>query len=87
MSDANICGLLVHVRPGEEQRMTTRLADMPGTEVHATTDDGRLVITVEDTEAARCFESITGVANLEGVLATSLVYHHCDNSTSKLETA
>ena len=44
----NICGVLVHVKPERRYEVRATLAAISGVEVHTLTDDGRMVVTVED---------------------------------------
>jgi nitrate reductase NapD len=72
----NISGLIVYARPAAFQALRARLAEIPGVEVHATTAEGRMVVTVErptDGEMTGVFDRI---GTLDGVAATALVYHH-----------
>lgn len=75
-SESNICGVLVHARPGLAAAVQGRLVALPGVEVHASTADDRLVVTVEDAGERRCLETVTQLQDIEGVLSTSLVYQH-----------
>ncbi len=78
MSEYNVCGLLVHARPGMAVGVQARLAALPGVEVHARTTDDRLVVSVEDAPQCPCLETLTRLQDIEGVLATALVYQHTD---------
>ena len=72
----NISGLIVYAQPAAFQALRARLAEIPGVEVHATTAEGRMVVTVErptDGEMTGVFDRIGA---LDGVAATALVYHH-----------
>lgn len=83
----NICGVLVHTRPGNVADVKGRLAALPGVEVHAATEEGRVVITVEDTEAHLAIETINDVFYTEGVISASLVYHFSDDEDLLQESA
>jgi len=47
MSDFNICGVLVHAKPGQAHHVSQHLEKIPGVEIHSLTDNDRLVITIE----------------------------------------
>jgi len=74
----NISGVLVHSRPDLVESVSSRLSARPGVEVHAATNDGRLVVTIED-EAGLMFDTINSFDDIAGVLSTSLIYHHFDD--------
>jgi nitrate reductase NapD len=72
----NISGLIVYAQPASFQALRASLAGIPGVEVHATTAEGRMVVTVErptDGEMTGVFDRIGA---LDGVVTTALVYHH-----------
>lgn len=87
MNEFNICGVLVMVRPDAREAVEQRLTRLPGVEVHAGDADGRLVVTVEDTSEANCTETISALTDIDGVLATSLVYHEIATEESLQEAA
>jgi nitrate reductase NapD len=63
------------------------LEQLPGVEVHAATDDGRMVVTVEDKGDKRVVETITGFHDIKGVLSASVVYEHSENDEPEQESA
>ncbi len=75
MARFNVCGVLVHARPEKTDAVAEALRELPGTEVHATTEEGRLVVTVEDTPEQLAIDTVSALADVAGVLSTSLVYH------------
>ncbi len=74
----HICGVLVQVRPERLEVAMTGLAGLPGVEVHQHTDDGRLVVTVEDTPEATAGDVMHRFYDVDGVISASLVYHYHD---------
>ncbi len=75
----NICGVLVHARPELVDTVKGRLLDLPGVEVHAVTDDGRLIVTVEEDEQSLTADTVVEFQNLEGVFSAAMVYQYCDD--------
>lgn len=80
----NIVGVVVRCRPEAARDMHRRLAALPGTEVHAATEDGRFVVTVEGADR-ECGDRLLAVHRLEGVLAASLVTHHFEPDSESIE--
>jgi len=74
----NICGVLVHTRPDESGQVSGVLAGIDGVEVHAVSDDGRLVVTVEEPGDTDMADRVLAFHRMPGVLSASLVYHFCD---------
>ncbi|MEX0277839.1 MAG: chaperone NapD [Ruegeria sp.] len=77
----NICGCLVHVAPGSVQGAQDAINRVNGAEVHAATDDGRLVVVVEDTDERLASETIMDLHHVPGVISLSLTYHHFEDLT------
>ncbi len=72
----NVCSLVVHARPERLDGVQTELEQMPGAEVHGRSDDGRLVVTAEDTEEALANDAMTAIQDLDGVVNAVLIYHY-----------
>ncbi len=71
-----VCGMLVRAHPDDVPMVRERLARFEGVEIHAATDDGRLVVTVEGSDPERVVDIVLETHRLPGVLAASLVFHH-----------
>lgn len=74
----NICGVLVRSWPERVDDIRQTLNGWDGVEVHMAEADGRMVVTVEDTAEEWAGQIITRMAALDGLLATTLIYHHCE---------
>ncbi|MDA7964429.1 chaperone NapD [Ruegeria sp.] len=75
----NICGCLVHVTPDAALRAQETIENVEGAEVHAASDDGRLVVVVEDTDDRLASETIMDLHQIPGVISLSLTYHHFED--------
>lgn len=75
----NICGCLVSAAPGTAERVRAEAEAMDGVEVHAVTEDGRLVVVVEDTASQRASETIMAIHQIGGVISVTLTYHHFED--------
>lgn len=80
-NDFNVCGVLVRALPARHSKLEAVLGDMPGVEIHGRSDDGDLIVTIEDTDQTLASEQLLAVNQVEGVLSASLVYHHCEPLT------
>jgi len=75
----NIAGVVIHARPEKLAGVEAQLLELPGVEIHATAEDGRMVVTVEDEES--CLgDTVMAFHNVDGVLSASLIYHHFEDS-------
>ncbi len=75
----NICGCLIHVPPKSADVTRKRIDAVDGAEVHAATDDGRLIVVVEDTHARLASETIMDLHQIPGVISVALTYHHFED--------
>lgn len=76
----NIAGVLIHGAAPSAQRLADDIARIPGTEVHALTPEGRLVVTIERDREDDLACALNQMIGLDGVLASALVYHYCDSN-------
>lgn len=80
----NICGCLVHVIPEMSDSVIKAINATDGGEVHAH-EDGRIVITVEDTPNQRASDQIMDMHQIPGVLTITLTYHHFEEADDSSE--
>lgn len=71
----NVIGVLVHAVPDRVSEVEIALAAMDGVEIHASTGDGRLVVTAVDIGERFASDSLMAMNHVAGVIGTSLVYH------------
>jgi len=75
----NICGCLVHAMPEKVPTLVSAIEASECCEVHAH-EDGRIVVTVEDTDDRRASEIIMDMHQIPGVITVTLTYHHFEPS-------
>jgi len=71
----NISGVVVRTFPGDMERVTRSLSRLDGVEVHGASNDGRLVVTVEQPDDYLAADILTAMQGLPGVLSASMIYH------------
>ena len=81
----SISSLVIHTRPEKTDLVQTELTRFPGVEVHAATDDGRLVVTVDQRDDSEASETFIKLQDVEGVISTSLVYSYFENNPADME--
>ncbi len=72
----NLCSLIVHTRPNRGPEVERALNAIPGVEVHGGVEEGKLIVTVEDTEQAFASDTMMSFNDIEGVVSTTLIYHY-----------
>lgn len=75
----NISSIVVHTLPQNAAVLQGELADLPGVDVHAASEEGKIVITIEDTPDNAPAKTLMNVQNMQGVLSASLIYNYCDD--------
>ena len=85
MSEYNLCGVLLHARHEKMDVVRKQLEKQQGVEIHAVTDDGRLVITVEDESRKMVADRIMSFHRLDGVLSASMIYQLSDDQINENE--
>lgn len=71
----NISSLIVHAQASAREGVRASLTRIPGVEVHAESDEGKFVVTIEaDTEGetASLFDRIY---RMDGVMSAAMVFH------------
>lgn len=76
----NIASLVLRIRPETRAEAEAALCALPGVECHHMSDDGKLIVTVEDVPGAAMSDTLIAVHRVPQVLAATLAYEHTDNS-------
>ncbi len=72
----NISGILVQTMPEQSDEVKKRLMEMPGVEVHAVTENGRLVVTIEDDDEKMVADRALNLHQCEGVISAAMIYQY-----------
>ena len=75
----NISGIAIYASPDNVAALQTQLTELSGVEIHAAEEDGRMVVTIEDTPDNVPSDILMDVQNMQGVLSASLIYNYCDD--------
>ncbi len=79
MSEYNLCSLLVHSQPEKLSDIKQTLEQLAGTEVHASTENHRLIVTVEAESRKVIAQQILNVQKIDGVLSAAMIYQFSDD--------
>lgn len=82
-----IAGVVVRTRPQHLDDVRRHVVGVGGAEVHAATQDGRLVVTVEGADRRAVADGLFALNALPQVLSAVMVYEQSDNESSNLETS
>ncbi len=76
----NISSAIIYAAADQHQSLRNRLSILRGVEIHAATDDGKMVITIEsdnDHEAVNTYEAIE---RLPGVLSMAMIFQQSESN-------
>jgi nitrate reductase NapD len=79
----DISSVILWARPEKRARVRTGLAAMPGVQIHADCDDGRFVLTIEDTPGRSTADALLQLQDLDGVIHAAPVYSYCDDALAQ----
>jgi periplasmic nitrate reductase NapD len=81
MNTINVCGVLVFAHPEHIKTVRKKLESEDGVEVHAVTENGRLVVTVEKEDQQQTGELLNRIQTLDHVISASMVYQYFDHES------
>ncbi len=74
----HISSLILQGRPRDLTAIRRAVLGIPGTEVHAVSPQGKIVVTLETADEQDIVERMRDINLIEGVFSASLVYHQVD---------
>jgi nitrate reductase NapD len=72
----SISSHVLQVRPEDIENVRQQIEGLDGIEVHAATDQGRLVVTLDQPDEDKAAETLQQIQAMDGILSASLVYTH-----------
>ncbi|CAG9164717.1 chaperone NapD [Cupriavidus pinatubonensis] len=81
----HIAGIVVYAHPDSVSRVRAAVEAMTGVEIHAASEAGKLVVTVEAPSSLAIAAQLTCLHQLEGVLSATLVYQHNEDAEAMNE--
>lgn len=81
----HVTSLVVHAAPGQVTKVTEDINALAGADIHAVTDEGKFIITLEGATLGAILDNVEAINALSGVLSSSLVYHQVEPIEEKSE--
>ena len=74
----SVASLVLRIRPETRPAAEAALLAYPGVECHGMSEDGRLVVTVEDTPQSAMSDTLIAIQRIPEVLAATLAFESSD---------
>ncbi|WOX49646.1 chaperone NapD [Aeromonas sp. XH] len=74
----HVSSLVVLTQPPLRHRLAEQISALDGAEVHAVSDEGKLVVTLEGPSQRPIMAAIDAINAMPGVLSAALIYHQFD---------
>jgi nitrate reductase NapD len=82
-TEVHISSMVVHAMPDYLVDVRKNIEALPGTEIHAESPNGKLVVVLESQTQTYITDVIEKIACLDHVLSTALVYHQIEPQPSR----
>lgn len=76
----NISSAIVYAKPQQGQVLRDQLLALPGVEVHASTEDGKLVITIEADNDGSAVDTYGAIERLPAVLSMGMIFQQTESN-------
>lgn len=83
--ELHIASLVVHSTPRRRESVAHVIAALPGALVHAASENGKLVVTLEAATSDAMSAMVSSIQRSDGVLSAALVYQCADSLESMNE--
>lgn len=86
LHEMHISGVLVHAKPEHLAAVLDGVSRIEGLEVHATGEDGKIVVTVENENEQASGQVFELINQLPGVLSATMIYHHFEPDSAESDS-
>ncbi len=74
----HVSSLVVLTQPPLRHQLAEQIGALEGAEIHAISDEGKLVVTLEGPSQRQIMAAIDAIQAMPGVLSAALIYHQFD---------
>lgn len=79
----NISSAVVYAAPGQVDLVETGLAQIIGVELHASSPEGKIIVTIESADEAASIEIYERIGQLDGVMSMAMAYQQTESEPDK----
>jgi nitrate reductase NapD len=76
----NISSAIVYAKPMQDDTVRARLCAIEGVEVHAATEDGKMIITIESENDHTAIDTYKAIEHLSGVLSVAMIFQQSESN-------
>jgi nitrate reductase NapD len=80
--ELHVAGIVVHAQHKSLKSIRDAIGMIPGAEIHAVTEQGKLVVTLEGRLMSEVAAQLNAIHALPGVYSAALVYQHHEDVAS-----
>ncbi len=77
----NISSAILYVAPARIDEVCALLGAMPGVEIHARSDAGKVVVTLEEDDTGAAADRYAALHGVPGVASVAMVYQYSDDES------
>ena len=75
----NISSAIIYAKPGQDNALRTNLSEVQGVQVHVSTDDGKMIITIESENDRTAVDTYEAIERMEGVLSVAMIFQQTES--------
>ena len=75
----NISSAIVYAQLDQSLPLRMRLSEVEGVQVHAVTEDGKLVVTIESANDRSAVDTYESIERMEGVLSIAMIFQQTES--------
>jgi len=75
----NVSSVIVNARDGQLATVQELLLQQAGIEIHATSPEGKLIVTIETESDRETIAAYERIGQTDGVLSAAMVYHQIES--------
>lgn len=75
----NISSAIVYARPDQGDALREQLLQVPGVEVHAASEDGKIIVTIEAENDHGAIDTYEAIARLDDVLNVAMIFQQTES--------
>lgn len=75
----NISSAIVYAQPGHDQTLRALLSQIPGVEIHLSTEDGKMIVTIERENDRSAVDTYGAIERMDGVLSVAMIFQQTES--------